>query len=93
MDTEKKPFFKSKIALFALTLIAVFGGNLLFNFVSGEVSPDQIAAIEQTYPQVVEIIERLKQGESVLSLLGTAIGVIIFIARTWFTTTPGITLK
>jgi len=90
MDTEKKPFFKSKIVLLALTMIAVFGGNLLFGFVSGEVTPDQLASVEQAYPQVVEIVERLKNGETLLSVIGSVAGVLFLIFRAWLTKVSGI---
>lgn len=93
MEQEKKPFWKSKIILLALTLIGVFGGNYLFHFLSTNVTQEQIDAIAQSQPMVAEIIERLKNGESILSLLGSIVGVLILVARAWFTTTAKIALK
>lgn len=93
MEQEKKPFWKSKIILLALTLIGVFGGNYLFRFLGANVTQEQIDAIAQSQPMVAEIIERLKNGESVISLLGSIVGVLILVARAWFTNTPKIVLK
>lgn len=93
MEQEKKPFWKSKIILLALTLIGVFGGNYLFHFLGANVTQEQIDAIAQSQPMVAEIIERYKNGESILSLLGSIVGVLIMVARAWFTNTPKIALK
>jgi len=89
VETQKKPFWKSKIVLFSGAAILVFGGNLLFGglFRSG-VTPEQIAALEQAYPQGVEIVERIQGGESITNLLGLIINVLILIFRGWFTNVP-----
>lgn len=83
---EKKPWYKSKIVLFAIALALVAGSNLGLNWISGQITPEQLAAIDAAYPAGVEIIERLKSGESILSLLGTIVGLVIAISRIWFTT-------
>ena len=85
-DESKKPFYQSKIFLLGITLILVFGGNYLFGFVSSNVSPEQIESIQDAQPVVADIIERLKDGESILSVVGLIIGVLISIFRAWFTT-------
>lgn len=90
MDTEKKPWYSSKVILLALALVAVFGGNLLTGFISGQITPEQLDAIKLAYPQVAEIVERLKSGESILSVVGAIIGVLILVARAWFTGVAGI---
>lgn len=81
-----KKWYQSKIVLFALTLVLVAGGNLLTGFISVNITPEQLDAIRNAYPAAAEIIERLKNGESVLSLIGVIIGVIISVVRVWFTT-------
>ena len=81
-----KKWYQSKIVLFALALVLVAGGNLLTGFLSVNITPEQLDAIRAAYPQAAEIIERLKNGESVLSMIGVIIGVIISVVRVWFTT-------
>lgn len=85
-QTITKPWYKSKVALFALALVAVTGSNLLFGFLSVNVTPEQLDAIKQAYPQAFEIITRLKAGESIFSVLGSIVGLAIFVSRVWFTT-------
>lgn len=91
-DTQKKPFWKSKIVLFAGALALVFGGNLLTGglFRSG-VTPDQIAALEQAYPGAEDIFEGIQNGESITDLLGVIVSTLIIIFRGWFTTVPTLT--
>lgn len=86
MEPTTKKWYYSKVALLALTLVLVAGSNLGFKWISGAVSPEQLAVIQSAYPQAAEIIERLINGESIFSMLGTIIGVIIFVSRVWFTT-------
>jgi len=90
-DPAKKPWYKSKIILLALTVIGVFGGNYLFGFLGANITREQLDAIAQSQPAVAEIIERLKSGESILSVVGSIIGVLILVFRAWFTTAPKIT--
>lgn len=82
---EVKKWYQSKIALFSLALLGVSGGNLLTGFLSTQVTPEQLDAIRTAYPQAVEIIHRLQSGESILSVAGAIIGVLIFVFRVWFT--------
>jgi len=93
MDEQKKPWYQSKIILLALTLIAVFGGNLLFNFVSGQITPEQLDSIKTAQPQVYEIVTRLKNGESIFSVLGSVVGILILVFRAWFTEGAKVSLK
>lgn len=80
-----KPWYRSKLALFGLTIFAVFGGNLLFNWLTPAVSQDQIAAVQSLYPTAVEIIEGLKNGESIMNYIGSIFGAVVFVVRVWFT--------
>lgn len=80
-----KPWYKSKVALFALTLFAVFGGNLLFGWLGADVSDEQIAAIQAAYPTAIEVIEGLRNGESIQNYIGAIFSAFIFIARVWLT--------
>lgn len=85
----QKPFWKSKIVLFSAAAILVFGGNLLLGglFRSG-VTPDQISALQEAYPQGAEIVERIQNGESITNLVGLIFNVAILIFRGWFTDVP-----
>jgi len=85
-DEAKKPFYQSKIFLLGITMILVFGGNYLFGFVSANVTPEQLESIDDAQPIVTDIVQRLKDGESILSVVGMIIGVLISIFRAWFTT-------
>lgn len=85
-DAAKKPFYQSKIFLLGATLVLVFGGNFLFGFLSANITPDQLESVQDAEPAVLDIIQRLKDGESILSVIGMIIGVLISIFRAWFTT-------
>lgn len=85
-QVNTKPWYKSKVVLFALALVLVAGSNLGFGWISGQITPEQLDAIRDAYPAGVEIVERLKNGESILSVLGTIVGLIIAVSRVWFTT-------
>lgn len=82
---ETKKWYQSKIVLFGIVLTLVYGSNFITGWLSGNVSADQLDAIVDTKPQVLDIVNRLKNGESVLSLLGTIAGVLISVLRVWFT--------
>lgn len=90
-DPAKKTWYKSKIILLALTIVAVFGGNYLFHFLGANISQEQLDAIAQSQPAVADLIERYRSGESIYSLIGAAVGVLFVVFRAWFTTTPKIT--
>lgn len=82
---ETKKWYQSKIVLFGIALALVYGSNFLTGWLGGNVSADQLDAIVDTKPQVLDIVNRLKNGESVLSLLGAIAGVLISVLRVWFT--------
>lgn len=88
---EKKPWYKSKIILLALTVVFVFGGNYLFHFLGANITQEQLDAIAQSQPVIADLIELYKSGESIYSLIGAAVGALFLVFRAWFTTTPKIT--
>ena len=83
--TPTKKWYQSKLVLFGLVLVFVYGSNLLLSWLGVNVTPEQIRAIEDTRPEIMDIVNRLKNGENVLSVIGSLAGVIIVIVRVWFT--------
>ena len=90
---ESKPWYQSKGIIFGLTVLLVFGGNALAGFLTPQVTPDQLAAIQNAEPTVRDIIERLQNGENWLNLIGSLSGVLFTVIRAWFITMPKITAK
>lgn len=86
VTAQTKKWWQSKIVALGATLIAVFGGNLVLGFAGAQgITPEQVEAIGGATPQVVELIERVKGGESILNLIGLIGGIAVTIARVWFT--------
>lgn len=84
---QTKKWYQSKIALLGLTLVLVFGSNLLLGFLGGQgVSLEQIQAVEQTQPIIAQAIKDYQSGGNILSLVGAIGGALIIVARVWFTT-------
>lgn len=85
--TEKKPWYKSKIALLALSAALVFGSNFFTGWLSGQgVTPEQLDALQQAAPEALEAVKDAADGKDVLSAVGALFGVLIFVFRKWFTT-------
>lgn len=89
---ESKPWYLSKGIIFALATVLVFGGNWLAGWLSPNVTADQMEALRSAEPQVQEVVEKLKNGESILNLLGTIAGIAFGIIRAWFIKTPSLTI-
>lgn len=86
MAIEKKPWYQSKMILFALTSVLVFGSNYLNGWLTMQgVTPEQAEAIAAAQGPVRDAIESVKSGGSVLSAAGSLFGVVVIILRTWFT--------
>lgn len=88
VEAEVKPWYKSKIVAVSGIAVLVFGSNFLFGWLTGAVgvSPETIDAVQQTAPQVNEVIERLKNGESIISLAGAIINLAVMYWRIFATT-------
>lgn len=83
---EKKPWYKSKIIMLALSAALVFGSNLLGGWLTGQgVTQEQMDALSTAQPEVAHAIERVQAGENVLGVVGSLVSVFILIFRTWFT--------
>jgi hypothetical protein len=83
--TEKKKWYQSKIAGFGILLALVALSNLGWGWAGVNIPADQIDAMRELYPQGVDIVERLKGGESIFSVVGAIFGIIIAVWRIWFT--------
>ena len=83
-----KPFYQSKGFLFGLTVLLVFGGNWLIGFLTPQVTPEQLAAIQNAEPIVQDAIQRLQNGENWMNIIGSLSGAIFMVIRAWFITTP-----
>lgn len=83
MNTKK--WYQSKLVVLGLAITLVYGSNALLGWLSGSASVEQIQAIEETRPEVLDIVNRLKNGENILNVIGSVAGVIIVIVRVWFT--------
>jgi len=85
---EKKPWWKSKIALMGIVLAAVGVGNLAFGFVSGQgVTPDQIAAIQTNYPAIADNVRDAANGGNIFTAITGVGGALVSIWRIWYTNT------
>jgi len=80
---QSKKWYQSKIILFSIASILIFGSNLVLGFVTGNgVSQEQIDALAQAQPAVSESIQKLQSGSNILEVLGVALPPIIIIFRT-----------
>jgi hypothetical protein len=86
---EPKKWYQSKIVLFSASTLLIVGGDLLTGFLNtAQVTPEQLAAIEQAGPQVVEAVQGIKAGESVFQTIAAIFPAIVLILRVWFTAVP-----
>lgn len=88
-EVPTKKWYQSKIVGIAGVLILVFGSNFFLHFLTQSVgvTPDQIQGVENTVPQVNDVIDRIRGGESILSLAGSIVGILIAYFRIWGTNT------
>lgn len=83
---EKKPWYKSKIALLSFTAAIVIGGNLAYGFITNSgVSQDQIDAVASIQPAVDQTISDVKDGQNIFQALSTLAFTLIGVWRVWFT--------
>lgn len=86
---EPKKWYQSKIVLFSASTLLLVGGDLLTGFLTAnQVTPEQLAAIEQAGPQVVKAFQGVKAGENVFQTIAGLFPAIVLILRVWFTATP-----
>lgn len=88
-EVPVKKWYQSKIVGIAGVMILVFGSNFFLHFLTQSVgvTADQIQGVEGTVPQVNEVVDRIRGGESILSLAGSIVGILIAYFRIWGTNT------
>lgn len=84
---EKKPWYKSKIALLAFTAALMIGGNLITGFITGNgITQEQIEAVGTIQPAVAETIQDVKSGQNIFQAITALAFSLIGVWRLWFTT-------
>lgn len=88
-EVPVKKWYQSKIVGISGVMILVFGSNFFLHFLTQSVgvTADQIQGVESTVPQVNDVVDRVRGGESILSLAGTIVGILIAYFRIWGTKT------
>jgi hypothetical protein len=85
-QAEKKPWYKSKIILLGAGIVGVFGSTLVNNWLVGQgVTPEQIAALQEAQPDVVQSIRDIQDGGKLMAEIGVLFGAVIIVIRKWFT--------
>lgn len=88
-----KPWWKSKLVLLGLSIVALFGSGALTNFLDLQgVTPEMLEALRQSQPQIFDAIQNLKNGQSWVTVIGSLFGALVTIIRVWFTTTARLNL-
>ncbi len=83
---EKKPWYKSKIAMLAYAGAATIGANLLTGFITGNgVTPEQIQVVAETQPAIADAIQDVRDGQNIIGALSTVAFLLIGVFRVWFT--------
>lgn len=85
MNTKK--WYQSKIVLIAIAMAGTFGYNILSAFLGNQgVTPDQLSAIQQAYPELSGKIGDLTSGGlTVTNIVGFLGSVGTLVARIFFT--------
>lgn len=83
---QKKPWYKSKIVLLAITAFFTIGTNLATGWLTGQgVTQDQIEAVANTQPAVAEAIKDYQAGQGLLNSISVLTFAAIALLRKWFT--------
>lgn len=85
---EKKPWYKSKIVVLAVTAIFTVGTNIATGWLSGQgVTQEQIEAVANTQPSVAEAIKDYQNGQGLLNSISVIAFAAIAVFRKWWTNT------
>lgn len=83
--TTTKVWYKSKILLLAAALLIVGGTDLAFGWLTGAITPEQLAAVQSGYPQLYEGLKKSVEGGNYFGIITTIAGFLTAIWRAWFT--------
>jgi len=78
-----KEWYKSKIVLFALAIIAIAIGTHLN---ANQVTPEQMRVLQTALPDIAEAVKKYQAENNLFSLIGSVTAAIIAVFRVWFTT-------
>ena len=82
---DKKPWYKSKIALLgialAITAVTAYGTGWL----SMQVTPAQLAVVQDQFPEIAAAIKAAAQTGNIFAALSGVAGALISVWRIWFT--------
>lgn len=85
-ETSTKKWYQSKLVLLGLSVLFVFGGALLLRFLGNQgVTTEQMAVLQEQYPQIAESIKQIQSGQDIWQSLGALAGALVVIIRVWFT--------
>ena len=84
---EEKKWYQSKIVAASLLAIAAALYHLIGGAAEPVLTPEQIAAINQVAPALVDEIKEVKQGQTTQELLQAFIGFAIILFRVFGTRT------
>lgn len=84
--TESKKWYQSKLVLLGLAIVFVSVTGLVPSFLMGQgVTPEQLLVLETQYPGIKDALSGINAGEPWNKYIGTFLGALIVIFRTWFT--------
>lgn len=84
---DKKPWYKSKIFVLAVTAVFTIGTNLATGWVTGQgVTQEQIDAVSATQPAIADAIHDYQAGQGILNSLTAVAFTLVALWRKWFTT-------
>jgi len=83
---EKKPWYKSKIALLGIVMGTIGLTDLSFHWLTGAgVTADQIAAVKTALPDVANNIQQAVESRNYFGIITAVGGYLGAIWRVWFT--------
>jgi len=84
---KTKPWYQSKIALLGIVLGLVGLTDFATGWLSGQVTPEQITAIQVAYPAAADQIKAAVNGNNYFGIITAVGGFLSTIWRVWFTKT------